>query len=103
MHFLALFERQVNRHHELSFCRGEHVPFGDNPHVLAERFSVQVLKDGASVPAPGAGEALILQISCNEAGHSAFGALNKSQNGRFSFGVLSISPKRAHSVGSAGW
>ncbi|CAJ1422828.1 unnamed protein product [Effrenium voratum] len=28
----------------------------------------KVLKDGASVPAPGAGEALILQISCNEVG-----------------------------------
>jgi len=28
----------------------------------------KVLKDGASVPAPGAGEALVLQISCNEVG-----------------------------------
>ncbi|CAK9072115.1 unnamed protein product [Durusdinium trenchii] len=28
----------------------------------------KVLKDGASVPAPGAGDALILQISCNEVG-----------------------------------
>lgn len=28
----------------------------------------KVYKDGASVPAPGAGEALVLQISCNEVG-----------------------------------
>ena len=26
----------------------------------------EVLKDGAAVPAPGAGDALVLQISCNE-------------------------------------
>ncbi|CAL1135855.1 unnamed protein product, partial [Cladocopium goreaui] len=28
----------------------------------------KVLKDGAAVPAPGAGDALVLQISCNEVG-----------------------------------
>lgn len=37
---------------------------------LLEACLGEVLKDGAAVPAPGAGDALILYISCQEAGRS---------------------------------
>ena len=34
--------------------------------VACNAWHPEVLKDGAAVPAPGAGDALVLQISCNE-------------------------------------